>query len=369
MKKIALLSVHSDPNFGSMLQAYALAATIKTLGYDCEYISYTNYVERPYFQRKIISLIKAVLPFFSKKETTYISSKDFKQQKKLFQQFHEKYIPYSSKKYNPLTISQANDCYDAFIVGSDQTWSPAVTAIPNTLFFLDFVRDNNKKHSYASSIGTTHISESYQQKLVEKLKDFKTLSCRENVNAELLSALLKRKVECVLDPTLLLTKQQWLEIAEPIGMPEKYVLCYILGEKKCISDFAEMLGRKKGLPVYYIVTQRIYLKKEHPLKYVSVNQFITLISKAAYVVTDSFHGTIFSANFGADFYSFAKRPNDGKVNDNDRIMDFLNRLGLANRFMDDARMTICEDVVYKDILDKLAELRSKSMLYLKNIIS
>ena len=374
MKKIALISVHNDPNYGSALQAYALAYAIRREGYDCEYINYTA-SERV---GGIVSWIKSIakiaiigLSIKKSEKTEYFfwRSSDFKIQRQQFTDFHNVRIPFSQTTYTPINIKNANTEYDCFIVGSDQTWSPYVARSKSSLNFLDFVEPGKLRGSYAPSFGTCHLSEKYITFLKEKIIGFDFLSCREKKNAELLTEFLGKKVEHVLDPTFLLSPKEWLQISEPIVMPEKFLLCYILGTKQSISDFAEKLGKEHSLPVYYIVTRPEYLNKTNALKNVSPGQFITLIYKALYVVTDSFHGLSFSINFQRQFYAFTKRSEFDIIIDNDRIGDLLSTLGMEERLNCSGNNTFSSPIEYASIKEDLAAMLISSKTYLSRLLS
>lgn len=371
--KTALLSVHSDPNYGSMLQAYALSAALNKLGCENEYINYLPYNK----QNPIVALGKKIikktlellhLRNVRKTEYSYWSSKEFSRQLQLFNKFHDKHILSSKKLYYRNTISHVNALYNRFVIGSDQTWNPLVSAFPFSISFLHFVTDSSKKCAYAPSIGTTNISEEYLQKLKESLSDFSYLSCREKANADTLTSYIGKKVEHVLDPTLLLDKEEWMHLSEPIEMPPKYILCYILGTKKNIYDYAANLAKENNIPLYIIATRPEYLHYSNALVGVSVGQFISLIESASYVVTDSFHGSLFSINLGTNFYVFTKREQNKGMNDNDRIGDFLNVVGLLNRLKDDDEATFEKDIDFNAIYDVLEPLRASSFSYLKQII-
>ncbi|MBO4417830.1 MAG: polysaccharide pyruvyl transferase family protein [Bacteroidales bacterium] len=373
MKKVALVSVHNDPNFGSALQAYALAYAIQREGYECEYLNYTLGPAPNSIKSRIKKAAKSVLYKSGilsepKTENSFWRTPEFKVQRELFKTFHDKRIPFSSKVYGPNTIKEANKDYDCFIVGSDQTWSPYVTKSKHTINFLDFVEPGRIKASYAPSLGTCHLEAEYIELLKEKLSGFNYLSCREKHNADLLSERFGRKVEHVLDPTLLLSREEWLMIAEPVDMPEHYILCYILGAKQCISDFAERIGKEQSLPVYYIGSRPEYLLKENALNDITPGQFITLISQADYVVTDSFHGSLFSINFQRQFYAFTKREITDGTNDNDRIRDFLTVLDISERLKEDYDYRQDLPIDYAMYDDRLKELSLSSMSYLSKLL-
>lgn len=373
MMKTALLSVHSDPNYGSMLQAYALSKALEKLDCENEYICYKPFRKQNTivaFTKRIVKKTMALLRIRKtiKTEYSYWSTKEFRKQKELFNQFHKLNIPTSDKKYFCDTIAQANDVYKRFVIGSDQTWSPLLSANPNSISFLPFVSDTSKKCAYAPSIGTTHISEEYLKTLKDKLSTFSCLSCREYANARLLTSYIGRPVEYVLDPTLLLNKEEWMKISEPIKMPKEYVLCYMLGTKKCIYEYAAKLASKHNIPLYIIVTRPENLTYKNALRDVSVGQFLTLINQASYMVTDSYHGTLFSINLGTNFYAFTKRNQVEGMNDNDRIGDFLNVIGIPCRLKNDNDISLEEDIDFENIHKKLSDYRHLSYSYLEQMI-
>lgn len=372
-KKIGLISFFKDPNYGTMLQAYALAASIQKLGEECEYIEYRNHSKSTHPIMVLRLYIKRTLTYLGlmrdKYEFRYFDNKQFHNIKCKYKYFVNNFIPTSKITYYEDTIVSANDDYCNFIVGSDQTWSQFMTRGLERYLFLEFVTESMKKQSYAPSIGTTNINHKYKSMLVQKISGFSNLSCREPENSKLLSSLTGKDVESVIDPTLLLRKDEWKSLIDkeyrlPCG---KYILCYILGVKDCISSFAEKLGEIKGLPVFYILTRPEYLNKKH-LSDVGPQDFINLIANADYVVTDSFHGTIFSINLNTNFYSFAKRTQTEGFNDNDRLLSILKPLGLQERFHEDSDDEILPDIEFKSVMPKIEELRISSMIYLKKIV-
>lgn len=237
-------------------------------------------------------------------------------------------------------------------------------------FFLNFISESKKKYSYAPSFGTTELSLNYLKNIRISLKQFNKISCREKEIAVKISNLIQKEVTPVVDPTLLLDRTEWEKVCKPMAdMPSKYILCYILGEKKSISSFAEKLGKVEKLPVYYILTRPCYLEKENYLSGVGPGEFISLIMNASFVCTDSFHGSIFCINLNIPFYSFTKRDSKDSKNDNDRILLVLKEFGLENRFRIDS------DIYFDDSFDSfgeanklLYERRRQSGNYLRSII-
>lgn len=367
--KIGLVSFHKDPNYGTMLQAYALAEALSMQGAEAEYIRYTT-SSRPSLLKRMAKGLLQTLGWRRKGEFDFFLTEPFQQTMLAYKQFHEQHIPVSGRMYYANDIGEANQCYDRFMVGSDQTWSPWLNMNPYNIHALPFANHDSKKYAYAPSLGTTHPGSDYVNSLSARIKNFTKLSCRERTNCQLLSSSTGRQVHYVLDPTLLLTPEQWNRIAAPPILERgSYILAYILGEKTEISAFAEKAGKSLGLPVYYLITRPCYLGKKYALDGIGPDQFLTLVRDAALVITDSFHGTVFSINYRVPFYSFNKRKGKGQTQDNDRIMEILKEFDLQERFREDTDTHLCPvDTDYDQVGARLDLLRTESIEYLQGCL-
>lgn len=370
INKVALLSVHDQPNYGSMLQAYALAEAIRREGYDVEYLNYST-AHKPYsffsIVRKLISVAQHLLG--KNNEYSFLTSDSFINTMKAFSVFHNQYIPVSERKYywnNVKKCLNVND-YCNYIVGSDQVWSPLLYS-QRRPYFLDFAK-LPKRNSYASSIGVTNITDQYKDILRSKLSLFDNLSCRERRGVTLLSEMTGKDVKYVLDPTLLLCPQDWDGIVCEPNISTPYILVYLLGEKEEPLAFANVVGTMNKMPVYIIQTRPKYCNICNSIPDVGPSEFVGLIKNASCVITDSFHGTLFSINYHVNFYSFAKRPGGLSVNDNTRIPDFLTELGLQSRFQPDDDPQILPDIDYHQVDKSLELLRKTSIEYLRKILN
>ena len=238
----------------------------------------------------------------------------------------------------------------------------------NGAYFLCFLDEHYSKNSYASSLGVYSLAEEQKVLYKDYLKSFRYISCRENVNAAVLSSLLKRRVEHVLDPTLLLDADDWRSIEIKCNLPDKYVLCYCLGEKKSVREFARKLGLRHNLPVFYIPSNYRDLYYKNVLFNIGPLEFIYLFRHATYICTDSFHGTAFSINFEKNFYSFYKRKGDETCGDNSRILHLLKEFSLLNRLKFD-EFEEEEDINYKDSVEQyLKSKRNTSYSFLNQIL-
>jgi hypothetical protein len=346
MKKIGIITYFYYYNYGTMLQGYALQKVMEREGkgvFSSEIID-CRFAEKDlsfwyYFKIRVrrffiyFTEIKRVIATFKKRDLTNAKYREENNQKRqLFDDFVKQCCSMSE-----VTYKQSSDLYpqppiyDIYVTGSDQTWSPKV-GFRDSLF-LGFAPKDKVKAAYAPSIGVAAYSSEEEQYVREHLKDYHFVSCREKHGAEILQKLSPVKVETVLDPTLLLRADEWRNIAIKPEVPEKYILCYFIGERTYYRDFAKQLSKQLNLPLVFIPGSNSDMKSENHLVWKSgPREFLGLIDNAEVVLTDSFHGTIFSINFGRNFYSFIKHEG-AKAMDNMRIIDILGRLGQSDRLL------------------------------------
>lgn len=376
-RKVAILAPFRGANFGTILQAFALSKFLHTHKIDCEYINYTSLRKSTLLERVVKKLRRIfnnshqtkLVEYNGIDDYSFMTKSPYREWQRIMDAFSNKHIPYSKVLYNDLTIKQANKAYDSYVVGSDQTWSLERNA-QYALYFLPFVKKNKLLFSYAPSFGTTALNEYHKSLILKYLSRFNLLSCRERTNAEALCRLLQKPVSYVLDPTMLLNKKQWGELLEPIsGLPQKYILVYALGEREDVSLFAERISQQQDIPIYYILTRPKYESKENVLSQLNPFQFLYAISHASTIITDSFHGTLFSINFEKEFYSFYKRNTEtGVLNDNDRMDELLSTFHLHDRLIKYNQDVKYSYIDYKNIRSIVDILRQKSYEYIDQII-
>lgn len=372
--KTGIISPYNSQNYGTVLQAFALVHVLKSKGVDCEYINYCTW-KRGDKADYLRFLLRHPLYLLSKRWTQYVNRNDlkythvrddwFSEVVRKNEEFVTKNIPNSDELFTYDTLAKLRTHYNKIIVGSDQTWSPFHELI-YSMFFLDLYK-YGKSYSYAPSLGSTKPSKIFLKYLSSKINKLKLASCREVCNSRILTQMSNKEVTCVLDPTLLINHNEWKPYFEQVeGMPKEYILCYILGERSDISEHAENMGKNLNLPVYYISTRDIYRSKNNHLDYVGVGNFLWLIANASWVITDSFHSTIFSINFNRNFYCFDKMP--GKSYDNGRLQDMLMQVGLESRLLAAANECYCE-INYYEVNIILDKKRQNSMSFVDKIIN
>lgn len=341
MKGIAILThYHKSVNYGGVLQAYALCHAVETLGYHAEQVRVSYYgrgCRNLLVEGTFKYTLKRILRPFLKPLRNALRKKRGRGSdglQKVFLHFREELIPHSEREYSMTDISESIKEYDAFIVGSDQIWNPIWYYAP---FFLTFAPSSVPKIAYAASIAQNSLPEKVRALYRENLKDFRAVSVREVDAVELLSDISPVEVKHVLDPTLLLSAEEWDAVAAPRSVEREYVFCYFLGNNRHIRELAEEYARAKGL-ILVNAMHAAGLYHENDLNFgdvqrtdLSPEEFLSLIKHASYVFTDSFHATVFSLLYGREFCTFRR---EGHAAMSSRIYTLTELFGLPKRFLD-----------------------------------
>lgn len=350
--RICTLTHHTVPNYGAVLQAFALQKAIKNLGYKSEILNYiSERVQISYYLKfpKKGSIKKKISYFFK--------HSNFMKRKAVFDAFLNQYILLSKETYTKETLKESNQRYDLFITGSDQVWNLKLHQM-DTAYMLDFVIDNRKKGSYAASFGYETIPNEYKEKTKELLNQFQYINVREESGKNIINELnISKPINVVLDPTLLLEVNDWKKFV--IRRPsQKYVLVYDLINSEDIKNKASKLAEEYNYELINI----------HPDNFeISVQEFISLFYNASFVITSSFHGMAFSIIFNKEFYFCL---NKNKINNNSRLIDLANSLGLEKRNLDYLiDFHTIQSINYKKVNQLLASLRDHSLSVLKNMIN
>jgi hypothetical protein len=357
MHKIGIINFHRAINYGAVLQAYALSEAIKKLGYNAVTIDYKNpLIEKIYNPRYInYKSLKGIL-------SGILTYNRRKRKKELFEDFRAKYFTL----YEPPNLYSLNtDEYYKFITGSDQVWNYNLTEY-DTVYFLEFISVSKKKNSYAASFGFDEIPDEYVEDYRGFLEDFNQISVREEQGAQIIKNLLNRHAEVVLDPTMLLSKEEWIKISKKYKRNKNYILIYQLAASQSLLDFAVELSKQTNCEIINISDA---IRRRIKAKYVTgvgPQEFMGLFSNARYIVTNSFHGTAFSINFNKPFF-VEMLPPPAKVNS--RLENILDTFDLRSRqIINGTNANIFTDIDYATVSKKLELERKRSLDYLKRIL-
>lgn len=364
MKKIGIITFHRAMNYGAVLQAYALQRALFNMNVECEIIDYRkNKIELDYslfsltkykglsFIQFIKELAKSLLLFRPRKIKNYKS-------------FILKYLVVSNKRYDKKNINQANDSYDIFITGSDQVWNNVCTGLDKA-YFLEFVNDGRKKFSYAASFGFQKLRDELVTEYKRLLGGFNCISVREESGVRIIQELLDRKAELSLDPTLLVDKNSWESISIKPKL-DRYILVYCLVKSENLNVFAEQLSLKVNLPVVYIDVSMKYIFKKNRIVNAGPRELLGYFSNADFIITNSFHGLMFSINFNKKVFVEQQR---GKNNYDTRLVNMVKLFHLENRdVMYRDNININDEIDYRTINQILDIERKKSLDYLQRVI-
>lgn len=344
--KIGVMTFFRVNNFGAVLQAWALQKVLMKEGYLVETIDYEcTYLEKPYRlrnikERGILSYCMSLFGYLTRVP-----------RKKKFNEFIRGNLQLSETYYSS-NIEKANDNYDFFIAGSDQIWNISATNC-DVAYFLNFVTDSRKKGTYAASFGKDTFDKKIKQTVEKYLLDFRYLYVRENSARQMLDSLTKRNSDVVLDPTMLLDREAYEQLFVPIKQDRKYVLVYQQNITKSAIECASRIAKKNKLEVICIPFPigKIVLAK-CKTNY-SPGEWLWLIDNAECVVTDSFHGMVFSIIFNKSFYLAV--PQVGKTISG-RMTELLGMLSLEDRIISE---TMNEDEIDYGRINTLIEKKRK----------
>lgn len=379
--KIGLCVVLYNNNFGSMLQAYATMKTLEDLGYEYELIRYKKKYT-PLFALKSIPRIFNPITISDKKliiqkKLLMLFHKDIKEanqiRNKMFEKFRKEHFTHYADWSNGYEeLKKAGKKYDAYLVGSDQLWSPS--GLATNFYNLMFVDDEKLKISYASSFGVKKIPKYQRKRTKQYLERIQYISTRENSGKNIVKELTGRDVPVVLDPTLLFDQEKWKKVIEDKNMyNDEYIFAYFLGPNPEHREAVKKLAKEKKLRVVTIRHMDQYVEADNnygdyaPYE-VGPVEFVNLIRNAKYICTDSFHGMVFSIIHHKQFLVFNRYSDQAKDSKNSRIDSLCENLKLqARRYKGDINI-IDENINYRDVDEKLNEFRKNSINYLKKAL-
>lgn len=351
--KIGILTQHFLLNYGGIIQNFALQQVLLKLGHDPLTFEHdTCYSRTRWFLRSAKHVLKnhslKGLPVYP----TYqgrIGNKNF--------------IKFVLKNIRSVTVNDFTPDLtqkyglDAYVVGSDQVWRPAFNLGPRLgNIFLDFAGDDVKKISYAASFGCKEWEYTEEQeRMCGKLaKRFDAISVREASGVDLCKEHFGVDATLVLDPTLLLNKEDYGKVCHDVPKKEKHIFVYSLVVSEGVLAVAEKVAEAMGLSIIVKQAGR-KVKKED-----TIEDWFAEFRDADYVVTDSFHGMVFSIIFNKPF-SIVMNPSGG----NDRYLSLLSQLGLMERIVSDELQPVFSAIDWSDVNHRLTELRKASFEFLK----
>lgn len=319
MKKVAIITIYDNYNFGNRLQNYALQQVIKNLGFDVDTI-----INKPISNNvDILWNFRLFLRRIYFKDYT----KKNKRRKKMFEEFSNQYISTTSKVlYTNKENYDDLDDYDYYIIGSDQIWNYNFRTNTFGKFEFGLFSKKEKCFSYAASFGITSIPTEQKKTYILGLNNLFQISVREDAGKDIVLELTNRNIDVHIDPTMLLDECDWNCIMKrPNSMLEEpYILLYFLGgvsdtRLKAIRNYTE----ENNLKIISMLDRNCKYYESGP------SEFIYLVKNAYMICTDSFHACVFSIIFNKPFLVYSRDRSNREMNS--RIKTLLHKFEIEGR--------------------------------------
>lgn len=357
---VGIVTWHCMLNVGSNLQAYGLFSAIEKLGYRASFINYRLPRQR---ENPVIAKAKDLFSYVADSHPDFVPAR-FHYGARSFQRqlFRQTKAAYCEEDLAPFGMS-----FDVYVSGSDQIWNPKKF---DPVYMLSFVRNGKPKMSYASSVGAESIPDELKVQYKELLSDYRHISVREDNASAYLSDLLCKEVLHVLDPCFLLEEVEWHALERQLYAPDRYVFCYLIGKnEKYRRDIVELAKRSGLQMVAYTWDSRdaewadIYHSRLDP------REFIYLLRNADVVMTDSYHGMVFSLIFERQFVPFLRFSRADAKNENSRVFSLLRQLSLTDLLVDEEKAVAWPSIDYARVCTRLGGLKERSREYLETSLA
>lgn len=322
--KIGILTFHHVDNYGAMLQAYALQRFLRDQGYDVETIDYRPIYAIRYYRRGISPISRSFK----------INSFSVQKIVKLLKMggFLSKRLKLSKHRiYKSIQLKKLSSQYDVVVVGSDQVWcldSFRFREADDYSFFLDFVSSNVPKVSYAASFGSTTDLGQHKRKICDLVNSFSTILVRDQNSLRIIEEECGKSAQKVLDPTFLIDYE---DIMKPLRQNIKdYLLIYNKSEpNEHEKEFIAEIARSRELKIVSVGRFNRIAEVNFPTA--DPSDWLSLFKNASHIVTNTYHGTIFSLIFQKTFTVLYSPNKTNKTN------DLLSSVNLLDRVLVDPR--------------------------------
>jgi len=360
--KTATITYHKVYNYGALLQAYALQQAQLKLSIDNVIIDYSSEKNKVYKKIKGKSL-KILLVNTLRLLETLANLPAIRRRCQKFQNFSNQNLFLTPRYYTFKELQKNPPNADWYIAGSNQLWN--VSTLLRKEFFLDFGGDEVKRASYAVSMGSYEVSNNYQEQFRELVNRFDAISVREIEAKEYIEKLIDKEVDVKLnfDPVFLLSKEEWSKFAIGKRIRNKYILCYPLSGHPLIQSAINRLKQLTGYPIVIISTELFtHIKGDVTIRDATPQEFVALVKNAEYVLTSSFHGTVFACIFNTKFYSFVGGTAPT------RITGVLKCLKLEHRIADSIEEVNTNEIDFTEANHIIKKEKESSQDYLRSLL-
>lgn len=373
MKKqdIVITTFFGTENYGSNIQAIALATTFKQMGYRVSFLK--AFKNRPFLIMHPLMLFYRILNKLNRRKTVafFVPSPYMISEKRT-----KRLMAFNDKHYKTVTFKSWREWKTAmsaktiFVVGSDITWNPA-RGYPATNF-LDFAHYAKLPcFSYAASVGDTNLPHKYYHLYRRYLRSMTEVGVREQAVADKLGSIIGREVIKVVDPSMLLTREQWdvfandASVSIPINS-NGYVACYFVMEDNRYWEFVRKIQEETNMQIVVIPMHNEDENRGYDtITDATLNEFIWLIKNATFICTDSFHACAMSLIYEKEFYLLRR----SRKAEDDKFDDFLNRYNLSKRVVSNEELFRREAITdYSIAKEQLRRDKEESISFIKTAL-
>lgn len=358
---VGIITFHRATNYGAVLQTYALQQTLYEIGVENEIIDYRcEHIENHYSPKPSVS-IKHPKRFIM--ELMEMSQKS--RIRNVFSNFLENNIRLS-KPLIKEELATYSEKYSTVICGSDQVWNP-ISTNNDYSYFLDFVSGDKNKISYAASLGIYDWDIGVLKRVENNLESFNAVSVREPESIDLIKKVYRGEIHIDVDPTILIDKTKWNKMADKSNMNLKdFLFVYVMQPSDELYEMANQLAEMNGLKILSFSSTEKKCAIGENVKGSSVYDFLWMIKNAKYVVTNSFHGLLFSIFFEKEFFW---NYQTGKTMSNSRFDMLSENYGIGcRRYRENWEYSDYKKIDFVSIKRIMKEQKNESIVFLKNKI-
>lgn len=354
MEKIGIITFHRADNYGAVLQAYASQVYLEKMGCSVQIVDYRfPEMEQSYklFRKKsemsIVQYLKVIAHDLFRIKRRFA-----------FEKFRYDNLKLSTV-YNSSSISNSNEEFSIFITGSDQVWNDTCS-LKDPVYCLTFADESKKLLSFAASFGYADIEKDREIFYANALAKMTDISIREKSGIRLVEKLIGKTPEQIPDPTLMLDIDSWNKVAT-FPSEKGYILVYLLNAREEVLYFAKELSEKTNLKIVNITDDNRNIIGAKCVHNAGPAEFLGYFNNAKYVITNSFHGLMFSIIYRKSMYVDIPK---GSRTTYERLTNILDELGIEDRYIDNLPGNFTpQELDYREIEEKISALQNKTNVF------
>lgn len=367
MKNIGIVSYNiycNFTNYGSALQSWALSQAINNLGNSKWQSKLIDYCPDILMDKDPLNPMKNMWDTDEKsRKSCELSLPAIRINYEKFNQFYNNQFNKTKRKYTSKNFNDVvkDENINGFVCGSDTIFCIDEFGFDDGYYANYDCMKNGQTISYAASFGDSKFNDTSYKILNERIQNFKALGIRENWMIPYLKEHTNVEVKKVLDPTLLLTQSDYDKIAYPQRLEkDKYLLLYVRRKNDKMTAYADRIAKENGWKVIEISLQAMNADRHRMFYEAGVEEFLSLVKNAEYIVTNSFHGMIFSIQYKKPFIIFSREQCDTK------IIELMDMLKLSDRIGIEGNEILRNEINYNEVFDIINKKRKESLKFLED---